>query len=227
MKFHPQSTIAHWYNQIIGRLRWWILHACSGSSIFLNTEVTVQMHKEYIFNQWHMFHGRDSVLRLDTFLPTIPEILSGSSSSSCDEELHFITASVTFGFNQPTYTDGCSMDVVPGAISAKWRGNITPLIYHSVKSSHVQWPMSQVHTCDGWGVTGDTFSVICDIALSHVRTCDMDHSTCDNCSWVIFISSSWIEISETCVLWLIIRLATWHSVPDIVSGFRGAREGSG
>ena len=125
------------------------------------------------------------------------------------------------------YTDGCSMDVVPGAISAKWRGNITPLIYHSVKSSHVQWPMSEVHTCDGWGVTGDTFSVICDIAVSHVRTCDMDHSTCDNCSWVIFISSSWIEISETCVLWLIIRLATWHSVPDIVSGFRGAREGSG
>ena len=41
------------------------------------------------------------------------------SSSSCDEELHFITASVTFGFNQPTYTDGCSMDVVPDAISAK------------------------------------------------------------------------------------------------------------
>ena len=32
-------------------------------------------------------------------------------------------------------------------------GKITPPIYHSIKSSHVQWPMSQVTTCDQRGVT--------------------------------------------------------------------------
>ena len=32
-------------------------------------------------------------------------------------------------------------------------GNITPPIYHSINSSHVQWPMSQVTTCDRRGVT--------------------------------------------------------------------------
>ena len=32
-------------------------------------------------------------------------------------------------------------------------GKITPPIYHSIKSSHVQWPMSQVATCDRGGVT--------------------------------------------------------------------------
>ena len=31
---------------------------------------------------------------------------------------------------------------------------ITPPIYHSMKSSHVKWPMSQVATCDRRGVTG-------------------------------------------------------------------------
>ena len=30
---------------------------------------------------------------------------------------------------------------------------ITPPIYHSMKSSHVKWPMSQVATCDRGGVT--------------------------------------------------------------------------
>ena len=41
-------------------------------------------------------------------------------------------------------------------------GKITPPIYYSVKSSHVRRPMSQVHTCDRTGVTGETFLVICD-----------------------------------------------------------------
>ena len=79
---------------------------------------------------------------------------------------------------------------------AQWRlkcscqtiyGKITPPIYHSIKSSHVRWPMSQVATCDQIGVTGARmWHCFCHILASvtplwsQVATCDRGHCTCDN-----------------------------------------------
>ena len=66
-------------------------------------------------------------------------------------------------------------------------GKITPPIYHSIKSSHVRWPMSQVATCDQIGVTGARMwhcfrHILASVTplWSQVATCDIGHCTCDN-----------------------------------------------
>ena len=66
-------------------------------------------------------------------------------------------------------------------------GKITPPIYHSIKLSHVQWPVSQVATCDQRGVTdARMWQKRCHILVSvtplwsQVATCDIGHCTCDN-----------------------------------------------
>ena len=43
---------AHWYNQMIVGLSWWILHA--QGHLYFWTKV-MQLRKDPIFNQWHMF----------------------------------------------------------------------------------------------------------------------------------------------------------------------------
>ena len=53
---------------------------------------------------------------------------------------------------------------------------------------NVQWPMSQVHTCDRRGVTGGTFSVICGLNLptcEWYRRCLLKKFPCEQllCTW--------------------------------------------
>ena len=85
-------------------------------------------------------------------------------------------------------------------VPRRWKiliyGKITPPIYHSIKSSHVQWPVSQVATCDQRGVTAARrWQKWCHILVSvtslwsQVATCDTGHCTCDDFYCVILEGS--------------------------------------
>ena len=73
---------------------------------------------------------------------------------------------------------------------------ITPPIYHSIKSSHVKWPMSQVATCDRRGVTG---SHLWHGSLNMWRFYTVIYCVPKWCHmWQLMCHRSWVEEDGSC-----------------------------